>query len=306
MIKYIYPDRVNREYNNYNQRSNPPIIHNNVSTYVQALMNFHESNPVPTQASQKRLKFQFNSIFISEKRTYTQEVPQLIQKNSESKIVTFNTKDDQLNYQQRLTAFGIPPNTPTPHDTPTERKVNDNNYASPSQEEDFITSFQSRIQQPTPPRKINPSLIQPHSMGGRGRGAYARYGGGRGGRGSGRGPISSPKYSTIHVNQLKIIATLDTHEEITLDSDSEESVNWKEEMSVMIKDLREFIMVDVKDMMDENMKEFMREIATSVRNDKKETLKDTMITKKGEKIRPNTKITTRTNNPGYTTTDTKT
>ena len=39
-------------------------------------------------------------------------------------------------------------------------------------------------------------------------------------------------------------------------------------------------MVDVKDMMDENMKEFMREIATSVRNDKKETLKDAMITKK--------------------------
>ena len=41
-------------------------------------------------------------------------------------------------------------------------------------------------------------------------------------------------------------------------------------------------MVDVKDMMDENMKEFMREIATSVRNDIKETLKDAMITKKEE------------------------
>ena len=38
-------------------------------------------------------------------------------------------------------------------------------------------------------------------------------------------------------------------------------------------------MVDVKDMMDENMKAFMREIATSVRNDIKETLKDAMITK---------------------------
>ena len=39
-------------------------------------------------------------------------------------------------------------------------------------------------------------------------------------------------------------------------------------------------MVDIKDMMDENMKEFMRKIATSVRNDIKETLKDAMITKK--------------------------
>ena len=42
-------------------------------------------------------------------------------------------------------------------------------------------------------------------------------------------------------------------------------------------------MVDVKDMMDKNMKEFMQEIATSVRNDTKETLKDAMITKKEER-----------------------
>ena len=41
-------------------------------------------------------------------------------------------------------------------------------------------------------------------------------------------------------------------------------------------------MVDVKDMMEENMKEFMREIATSVRNDINETLKDAMITKREE------------------------
>ena len=75
MIKYIYPDRVNRDYIDYNQRNNPPINHNNVSTYAQALMKFHESNPVPTQASQKRLKLQFNSKSISERRTYTQEVP---------------------------------------------------------------------------------------------------------------------------------------------------------------------------------------------------------------------------------------
>ena len=155
-------------------------------------MNFHESNLVPTQASQKRLKLQFYSISITEKRTHTQEIPQLIQKNNETKSVTFNTVD-QINYQQRLTAFGIPPNTPAPHNPPTERKVNDNNYASPSREEDPITSFQARIQQPTPPHTINPSFTQPHSIGGRGREAYARYDGGRGGRGSGRGPITSPK-----------------------------------------------------------------------------------------------------------------
>ena len=226
MIKYIYPDRVNRDYNNYNQRSNPPIIHTTVSTYAQALMNFHESNPVPTQVSQKRLKLQFNSTSISEKRNYTQEVTQLIQNNSETKSVTFNNKDDQQNYQQRLTAFGIPPNTLALHDSPTERTVNGNNYASPSREEDPITPVQARIQQPTPPHKTNP-LLTHHSMGGRGRGAYARYGGGRGGRGSERGSIPFPKYSTIHVNELKRIATLDTHEDITLDSDSEESVNWK-------------------------------------------------------------------------------
>ena len=67
---------------------------------------------------------------------------------------------------------------------------------------------------------------------------------------------------------------------MTLDSDSEGSVNWKEQMSVMMNDLRESIMVDIKGMMDENMKAFMREIATSVRNDIKETLKDAIITKK--------------------------
>ena len=160
MIKYIYPDRVNIYYNNYNQRTNTPIMHTNVSTYAQALMNFHESNPVPTQVSQKRLKLQFNSKSISEKRKYTQEVPQLIQKNSETKSVTFNTKDDQPNYKQRLTAFGILPNTPAPHDSPTERTVNGKNYTSPSREEDLITSFQARIQEPTPPHKTNPSLIQ--------------------------------------------------------------------------------------------------------------------------------------------------
>ena len=51
MITYIYPDRVITDLITSNQRSNIPIIHNNVSTYAQALMTFHESNPVPVQSS---------------------------------------------------------------------------------------------------------------------------------------------------------------------------------------------------------------------------------------------------------------
>ena len=181
MIKYIYPDRVIIDSNTYNQRNNIPIIHTNIFTYAQVLMNFYESNPVPTQASQKRLKLQFNYKSISEKRNNTQEVPQLIQKNSETKSVTFNTNDNQLNYQQRLAEFGTPPNTPAPHNYSMERKFNGNNYALSPRGEDPIISFQARIQQPlTPPHKNNPPFTQPHSLGGRGRGAYARYGGVRG------------------------------------------------------------------------------------------------------------------------------
>ena len=75
MIKYICPERVIIDSNTYNQRSNIPIIYTNVSKYTQALITFHESNSVPAQASQKRLKLQINSKSISEKRNYTQEVP---------------------------------------------------------------------------------------------------------------------------------------------------------------------------------------------------------------------------------------
>ena len=35
-----------------------PIIHTSVSTYAQALIIFHEDNPVPTKLSNKRLKIQ--------------------------------------------------------------------------------------------------------------------------------------------------------------------------------------------------------------------------------------------------------
>ena len=76
-------------------------------------MIFHEANPVPEQASQKRLKLQFNS---NSKRNSIQEVPQLIQKNNDIKSVTFNKVEDQPNYQQRLDEFGtLSNNISTPH-----------------------------------------------------------------------------------------------------------------------------------------------------------------------------------------------
>ena len=50
----------------------------------------------------------------------------------------------------------------------------------------------------------------------------------------------------------------------------------------MMKDLRESIMADVKDLMNENRKECMREIAASIRNDIKATMKESMNIKKDE------------------------
>ena len=125
MIKYIYPERTDNNYSLHNQRNNIPTIHNNVSTYAQALMTFHESNPVPEQASQKRLKLQFNSSSISEKRTLIPEIPQAIQKNNYTKSVTFNNVEDQPHYQRKLNAFGTPPkNISTPHNYSEKSQVN--------------------------------------------------------------------------------------------------------------------------------------------------------------------------------------
>ena len=50
MIKYIYPDRTNKEFNISSQRNSTPIT-----------QSFHESNPVPLQSSYKRFKVQFIS-----------------------------------------------------------------------------------------------------------------------------------------------------------------------------------------------------------------------------------------------------
>ena len=51
-----YPQRTTKELNLSNQRNNTSIIHSNLSTYTQALVQFHESNLVPETSSNKRLK----------------------------------------------------------------------------------------------------------------------------------------------------------------------------------------------------------------------------------------------------------
>ena len=235
-------------------------------------MSFHESNPVPSQSSHKRLKVQFNYNAISEKRNFNPKMPQLIQHNTEEKTVTYNNIEEQPNYQQRLEEFGTPTQfqPSNPQLISKESSANAKNQSTKViEEEEPITSFQQGLNNLVIlPFKSN-STFQQQSTGGGGRGAYARYGGGRrGGRGS--GPTQSHGYSTIHDKGQRGIGkelqltpgysnitdkepqsttTMDTQEDTTIDSDAERSVNWKDQVSNMMKDLRESIMVDVKDLM---------------------------------------------------------
>ena len=71
MIKYVYPDQ---ETTTQRGRQQTPIMHTNVSTYAQTLMNFHEANPVPTNSSNKILKIRVNEDTMSSKRNSTLEV----------------------------------------------------------------------------------------------------------------------------------------------------------------------------------------------------------------------------------------
>ena len=75
MVNYIYPQRTTKELNLSNQRNNTSIIHTNLSTYTQALVQFHESNLVPETSSHKRLKLQFNDNSPFTKRNTTQDIP---------------------------------------------------------------------------------------------------------------------------------------------------------------------------------------------------------------------------------------
>ena len=85
MIIYIYPDR---ETKTKRERQQAPIMHTNVSTYAQTLMNFHKTNPVPNTLSNKRLKIRLNDETLSSKRNSTldETTPTL---PSHDKTITF-------------------------------------------------------------------------------------------------------------------------------------------------------------------------------------------------------------------------
>ena len=198
------------------------------------------TNPTQSQYNlhKKRLELQINANSIPDKINSTQEIPQLTRQENEIKSVTFNNVADELNYQKLLDNFGTPPNySPTPpHYQLKDSKANGRDkYVKPTGEEDPIISFQKRIIQPTPPPyRTNQPTAQQYSIEGRcrdrgrGRGAYARYGGRRGGHDSEREPHPFPIYSTIQDKGPKSTITLDTQEDITLDSESERSANWKD------------------------------------------------------------------------------
>ena len=174
MLKYVYPNRPTNDIQYSSSPNENPIIHNNVSTYAQALMQFHVSNPVPEVSSHKRLKFQFIEKSHSNKRNAIKEIPQPIHNKSETKSVT--SISSKSRGETKSVTF--------------------------DDEEEPITSFQQRLKQfGTPPQVINPTTqhqwttgYPPHqqqSNGGRGREAYARYIEGRGRcRGTGRGSLT--------------------------------------------------------------------------------------------------------------------
>ena len=55
-INYVYPNRATNNIQYTSPQYESPIIHNKFPTYTQALIHFHESNPVLETSSYKRLK----------------------------------------------------------------------------------------------------------------------------------------------------------------------------------------------------------------------------------------------------------
>ena len=166
-------------------------------------MQFHESNPVPKTSSHKWLKFQFNDKYNSTKRNSTTEIPQTIHNKNETKSitsissrsrgetksVTFDDEEEPIiSFQQRLKAFGTPLQV-----------------INPTNPQHVSMDFPSSLQQLT---------------GGRGRGEFARYRGGRGmGRGKGKGRIQGqvhgggsyqPKDYSDYRDKAQSTATLET------------------------------------------------------------------------------------------------
>ena len=171
MLQYVYPNQKSTNIHYSSQQNDIPILHTNVSTCAQALMQFHESNTVPETSSHKKLKLQSNEKSNLTKRNSSTEIPHTIHNKSETKSIN---------------SIGI-------------RKWGETKSVTFDDEEELVTSFQQRLKWfGTPPQVINPtyhqkfsagypSSLQQHSTWDRDRGAYVRYGGDRGRyRGPGR------------------------------------------------------------------------------------------------------------------------
>ena len=113
IIKYIYPNSTNYDLQSTRQNTNNPIIHANVSTYTQSLIQFHKSNLVPDRSSNKRLKLQFNNNFNSSKRDSTPDTPSTIHNKGDTKSVTFVDEDEPTTLFQQILNMkkicGVPP-----------------------------------------------------------------------------------------------------------------------------------------------------------------------------------------------------
>ena len=238
MLKYVYQTRKSNDSNYSSPLNDISTIHINVSTYAQALMQFHESNTVPGTSSHKILKLQFNKKSNSTNKNSTTDIPQTIHNKTETKSVT----------------------------SVSSRSRGKTKSVTFDDEEELVTLFQKCLQAfGTPPQVIYLTYPQQFSMGipsslqqsngGRGREIYAQYEGGRGrGRFQGRGLYQPEEYSDYR-DKAQSTATLETQEDITFVTDSEKIENWKDQVSDMMKDLRTSIMIDVKDLIEENMKQ---------------------------------------------------
>ena len=105
MLKYVYPNRATNDIQYSSPQNEILIIHNNVSTYAQALMQFHESNHVPEPSSHKRLKIQFNDKSNYTKRNVVKEIPQPIHNKSLTQSVTSISTGVEEDEEESITSF---------------------------------------------------------------------------------------------------------------------------------------------------------------------------------------------------------
>ena len=117
MLQYVYPNQKSTNIHYSSQQNDIPILHTNVSTCAQALMQFHESNTVPETSSHKKLKLQSNEKSNLTKRNSSTEIPHTIHNKSETKSIN---------------SIGI-------------RKWGETKSVAFDDEEELVTSFQQRL-----------------------------------------------------------------------------------------------------------------------------------------------------------------